>query len=106
MLVSVIATDFDAEYDETKPSLVTTRSQLDNSKTVEKKTNTPVINPHVDDEKNILPDFLENKNKSQKNTSFAKNVLTTLKKPTTSSAEDKEESDSEEESVETDIEHL
>lgn len=33
--------------------------------------------------KKTLPDFLENKNKSQKNTSFAKNVLTTLKKPTT-----------------------
>lgn len=95
MLVSVIATDFDAEYDETKPSLVTTRSQLDNSKTVEKKTNTPVINPHVDDEKNILPDFLENLRKKQN--SQQNNI---------SSAEDKEESDSEEESVETDIEHL
>lgn len=95
MLVSVIATDFDAEYDETKPSLVTTRSQLDNSKAVEKKTNTPVINPHVDDEKNILPDFLENLRKKQN--SQQNNI---------SSAEDKEESDSEEESVETDIEHL
>ena len=69
--------------------------QLDNSKTVEKKTNTPVINPHVDDEKNILPDFLENLRKKQN--SQQNNI---------SSAEDKEESDSEEESVETDIEHL
>lgn len=32
--------------------------------------------------KKTLPDFLDN-NKSQKNTSFAKNVLATLKKPTT-----------------------